>query len=220
MKKKVVIILCSALLLITATVLTTYAFLKDEKIVINTFSVGDVKITLDETDVDENGVAIEGADRVVENEYHLLPGKTYIKDPTVTVVAGSQDSYIRMMVNINHIAEVKSIFGEDFMPGDFVSDYDSEKWIYIGSTEDILSNSITYEFRYYKIVNGYEDETAKDIELEPLFKTFTLPGTVTGEQLETIKDLKISIIAHAMQANGFEDDEEAAWEAFNRSVEE
>ena len=141
MKKKVVIILSSALLLITATVLTTFAFLKDEKVVVNTFSVGNVHIKLDETDVDANGVAIPGASRVIENEYHLLPGKTYIKDPLVTVKAGSQTSYVRMMVTIDHITEIKAIFGEDFMPGDFVSGYDQEKWIYIGSEDNILNNS-------------------------------------------------------------------------------
>lgn len=220
MKKKVVIILSSALLLITATVLTSFAFLKDEKMVVNTFSVGDVRITLDETDVDENGIAIEGAQRVIENEYHLLPGKTYIKDPTVTILSGSQDSYVRMLVTIDHIAELKTIFGDDFLPGNFVNEYEQEKWLYIGNTEDVLNNSVTYEFRYYKIVNGYEEKIAKDIKLEPLFQTFTLPGTITGKQLETIKNLKIVVIAHAMQANGFEDDEEAAWDAFERSIEE
>lgn len=219
MKKKVVIILSSALLIITATVLTTFAFLKDEKVVVNTFSVGNVSIKLDETDVDANGVAIPGAARVIENEYHLLPGKTYVKDPLVTVKAGSQTSYVRMIVTINHITEIKAIFGEDFMPGDFVSGYDQEKWIYIGSEDNILNNSTTYEFRYYKTVNGYEESEAKDIKLEPLFETFTLPGEITGEQLNTIKDLKIVVIAHAMQANGFENDEEAAWETFENSIE-
>ncbi|MFR6087431.1 MAG: SipW-dependent-type signal peptide-containing protein [Oscillospiraceae bacterium] len=82
---KPLLTLCCALLLVAAGVFGTLAYLTGTDTVNNTFTVGNVKITLDEAKVTTDGTPVEGADRVKANEYHLLPGHTYTKDPTVTV---------------------------------------------------------------------------------------------------------------------------------------
>jgi hypothetical protein len=68
----------------------------------------------------------------------------------------------------------------------------------------------TYEFRYNKVV----DATDVDKDLEALFTEIQIPGELTGEELATLENLKIDIIAHAIQADGFADSD-AAWAAFN-----
>ena len=79
-RKALMLILCAALL-VSATVMGTLAYLTSKDTVTNTFSVGKVAITLDELDVDNS---TEGEnDRDKANAYHLLPGETYDKDPTV-----------------------------------------------------------------------------------------------------------------------------------------
>ena len=219
MKKKLVIIISSFIMIISLAVITTYSLLRDEtNIITNTFTIGKVDIELDEADVDNLGEIIEGADRVIENKYHLLPGQTYIKDPTITVVKNSQDSYIRMIVTITHIAELKKIFNNEFNPETIINDYDTEKWIYEGYTDN-QDNSYSYEFRYHKIAKGFKNEKSQDVKLEPLFKSFTIPGYLTGEQLSTIKDLKIKVVGHAIQAQGF-DNQDAAWNAFKKISDE
>lgn len=213
-KSKALIISLCAMLLITVTVLGTIAYLTSVDEAVNTFTVGNVSIKLDEADVNPDGTLIDGAYRVDGNEYHLIPGRTYIKDPTVTVNKGSEESYIRMFVTINKISELKSALGEDFLPQDYVTGWDSSIWKPV-ATVDNGDNTVTYEFRYYKTVNAVD--TAEDVMLEPLFDTFTLPGEITGEELATISDLKITVQANAIQAYGFDNADEA-WVAFDEQV--
>ena len=100
MKKKtkaLMLVLC-AVLLVTASVLGTMAYLTSTEKVVNTFTVGKVAITLDEAQVKEDGTPVADAARVKENAYHLLPGHGYTKDPTVHVQANSEDSFIFVKV--------------------------------------------------------------------------------------------------------------------------
>lgn len=63
----------------------------------NTFTVGQVALTLDEAPVNEYGEVVDGARRV-QNAYKLIPGNTYVKDPTVHVTGNSEDSWIFVKV--------------------------------------------------------------------------------------------------------------------------
>lgn len=113
-KTKALLMSLCAVLLVAASVLGTMAYLTDSKDVKNTFTVGNVAIKLDEAKVDENGTQVVDKDgnpvaRVTENEYKLLPGHTYTKDPTVTVLAPSVKSYVRMKVTFNNATELIKI---------------------------------------------------------------------------------------------------------------
>ena len=115
---KPLLTLCCALLLVAAGVFGTLAYLTGTDTVNNTFTVGNVKITLDEARGTTEGTPVEGADRVKANEYHLLPGHTYTKDPTVTVEEGSDLSYVRMKVTFNNAKAIIALctdpeFAED-----------------------------------------------------------------------------------------------------------
>ena len=103
----------------------TLAYLTDRQEVVNTFTLGDVDIKVDEAPVTPDGKPIVGEDRVDGNEYHLIPGQTYTKDPTMTVLKGSEESYVRMMVTINRISELRAIFGQGFLPHEFIEGKDS-----------------------------------------------------------------------------------------------
>ena len=199
-KTKVLGLLLAAILLVSTTVLGTMAYLTDTQEVKNTFTVGNVAITLDEAVINANGAAT--ATRTTEgNQYHLLPGHTYAKDPTVTVKAGSEESYIRMIVTVTKADELKSIGYTIF---DIINDLNKTAWTYVADeTADVDG---TYEFRY----NG----TATAGQLPALFTEITVPGEITNEQLESINGLAIDVVAQAIQADGFED-AAAAWAAFD-----
>ena len=213
MKKKAVII-TSFLLIATISICAVLAFLTDTEETNNTFTIGKVNITLHETAVNEAGEPIEGAEPATENTYHLLPGKTYVKDPTITVEAGSDESYIRMLVTLNLYKEIKEVFGNDFLPENYVSGYDSSKWIYISSEENTTDNTITYEFRYYEPVDGFNGEVEENLVLEPLFTSLNIPGDIESKDLEKIASLEIKVIGHAIQTAGLPTEEEA-WKAFD-----
>ena len=207
-KKALLMTLC-AVMLVAASVMGTLAYLQDtSEVAKNTFTVGNVQIKLDETDVDLYGVK-DGDKRVTENEYKLIPGHSYIKDPMVTVEAGSEEAYIRMIVTISDMADVKAVFGNDFLPQNFVTGWDPEVWETTGKIIE-TNDTAVYEFRYYKTVNTLDD---KELELEPLFKTIEMPDEVENDALLTLEEMEIQVVAHAIQADGFAD-AEAAWGEF------
>ncbi len=208
-KSKILILSVCAVLLIAVSVLGTIAYLTDSEGVVNTFTVGQVDLVLDEAVVDADGNPTGG--RTEEgNAYHLIPGKTYVKDPTVTVVAGSEESYVRMIVTINCYKELCAIFDTPFLPQHFVSGWDNEVWETTGEIKvDETANTGTYEFRYYTPVAGGTD----GVTLDALFDTLTVPSTMTGDQLKSIADLKIDVEAHAIQKSGI-DTADVAWTEF------
>ena len=99
-RSKALLLTLCAVLLVAASVLGTAAYLTSTESVTNTFSVGQVKITMDETKVDKYGTALTGAaaGRGNANEYILMPGHTYTEDPIVHVNKVSEDSYIFVKV--------------------------------------------------------------------------------------------------------------------------
>lgn len=212
-KSKALILALCAIVVMVGSVLGTLAFLTDRDTVVNTFTVGNVDITVDEADVDLNGEPTGGS-RVKENKYHLIPGSTYIKDPTMTVKSGSEEAYVRMLVKINCMAELDAIFapqGADLLS--IFNGHDAATWLYEGVKRDAASNTVTYEFRYKEpVVPG-----STDVALDALFESITVPGFVSGEDLETVKDLEISVVGHAIQKANLAD-EDAAWAAFDNQM--
>jgi len=92
MKKKNIALLLSAVLVLVGAVGVTIAWLMDDAgPVTNTFTVGNIDIMLDETNVDDK---VTGMGRDTENTYKMIPGFTYEKDPMVTVKANSEDCWL------------------------------------------------------------------------------------------------------------------------------
>jgi predicted ribosomally synthesized peptide with SipW-like signal peptide len=83
-----------AILLVVGSVAGTLAYLTDTDEVNNTFTAGKVAITMTESKVDLYGEPVTPATRVQENEYKLIPGHTYVKDPTIYVADDSEECYI------------------------------------------------------------------------------------------------------------------------------
>lgn len=206
MNKKYLTLIFCAILISIFSVTATLSFFTDQESDVNVFTSGKVSITLDETEVDELGNKISDK-RVLENDYHLMPGYTYLKDPTVTIKNGSNDSYVRILIKINNISELKSIYGEDFNPNSIYTDW-GISWEYVNQKANDDS-SITYEYRYKEVVNGLKG----DNKLEPIFKAFNIPAKTTIGQLENLEDLEVVIIGQAIQKSGFSNADEA-WNSF------
>ena len=209
MKKKLMTVL-ALVLVIAMSVAGTYAYLTSADKVVNTFTVGDVQIKLDEAKANADGSLVQGAARVKANEYKLLPGHTYNKDPMVTVLKGSESSYVKMTVTFSKAAELDAIFAPTGanMTSIF-NGYDRANWIYKGNTENTGDNTRTYEF-WYKAPVAAPDA---DVALDALFDSITVPGTINNDQLATIKDMTITVNAYAIQADGFADAADA-WDHF------
>ena len=209
-KSKALLLTLCAVLLVAASVMGTMAYLTSTDKVENTFTVGKVAIKLDEAKVDTDGTPVTPAERVKANSYKLLPGHTYNKDPMVTVLSGSEASYIKMTVTFSKAGALDAIFastGADLTS--IFNGYDSANWIYKGNTKDAGADTRTYEFWYKETVGAPN----ADVALDALFDSITVPGTITNKQLETIKGMTITVNAYAIQADGF-DNADAAWAAY------
>ena len=209
MKKKLMTVL-ALVLVIAMSVAGTYAYLTSADKVVNTFTVGDVKIKLDEAKANPDGSLVANADRVKANSYKLLPGHTYNKDPMVTVLKGSESSYVKMTVTFSNAAELDAIFDPNGATlTSIFNGYDSTNWIYKGNTENTGDNTRTYEF-WYKAPVAAPDA---DVALDALFDSITVPGTINNAQLKTIEGMTITVNAYAIQADGFADAADA-WDHF------
>lgn len=215
--RKALLTLCAALLLVSMTVGATVAYLTSTDEVKNTFTVGNVEITLDEAKVntagepmadDEVVEEIADADRTDANNYKLLPGHTYVKDPTTTVKANSEDCYVRMKVTFNKSDVLDTLFPDADLTALFTG-YDNTIWKYENNVEDEENHTRTYEFRYHEIVA----QSDADNRLAPLFTHIVMPGTLNNAQLAQLAGVEITVVAEAIQADGFAD-VAAAWAAW------
>lgn len=226
--KKTLLMTLGTLCLIVATVFGTLAYLTDTDAVTNTFTVGKVGLSLDEADVEPDGsYESDHNSRVKGNKYHLLPGHTYIKDPTVTVDAGSEDAYVRMIVTVKNVNNLKRALPNSgdtakyyAADGTFllqmlcvdengICTWDANTWLFEGYTEK--ADEGYYEFRYKNVVAESEDDTV----LKDLFEKITVPGEIDNVHLAYLDDVEIVVNAHAIQADGFAD-ADAAWAAFTK----
>lgn len=214
-KSKAILMVVCAMLLVAASVMGTLAYLTSTDEVVNTFTVGKVKITLDEAKVGEDGKALADGTRWhpttndPEQEYHLLPGHSYDKDPTVTVKAGSDKSYVRMLVTVSFENELTDAQLATSLDSIFTG-YDATKWDREDKTVSTDKKSISYEYRYSTTVKPSADT---DLKLAPLFTKVEVPNTYTNEDIAALNGMQITVVAQAIQAYGFAN-ADAAWTAF------
>ena len=199
-KTKAILMALCAVLLVAASVMGTLAYLTSTDQVINTFTVGKVDITLDEAPVDANGQKTNGPRRT-SNEYHLLPGHRYDKDPIVHVAADSEDCYLFVKVE-NGIAAIED-------PSNTIASQMAAKgWDVVDADKGIY------------VYGTVAAPTAVDAGTNvPVFDEFTISGDVTNEELaghpvdpdypdgELVpgyEGAKVVVTAYAVQKDGFE----------------
>ena len=205
-KKNVLIMVLAMMLVCVMSVAGTLAWLTAETLEVkNTFTVGKVKIALTEAKVDEYGVATEGrwdADEAEEgknvgNEYKLIPGHNYTKDPTITIEKGSEECYVFVKV-VNGISEL-----EDQEGNTIAKQIENNGWTALTGVDNV----------YYK-EQAAATEAAADLIV---FNEFTLATDANVEQYsgEDAAELpEITITAYAVQKDGM-DSATDAWSNAN-----
>ena len=184
-RSKTLLLALCAVLLVVGSVMGTMAYLTSQDAVTNTFTVGSVAITLDETDVNTAGVK-DGETRVDANTYKLMPGHSYTKDPIVHVNEDSEDSWLFVKVE-NEIAAIED--------ATTIADQMTAKgWTLVSGTTNI--------YAYKEVVDAGDNIT--------VFETFKIKGDVTD--LSSYEGKTVKVTAYAVQAGGFET-AAAAWNA-------
>jgi len=168
MKRMLTLVAAMALVLCIG-IGATYAWLTDKTDPItNTFTTGNVSIELEEPNFDQN------------EEHVIIPGHVCAKDPTVTVLEGSQPCYVFIGVK-NEL-----VIGENV-----VGTYEvNEGWTQIAEENGI-------------IVYMYDDAVSAGTEVPALFDAILYSGElITEANIETLNNKSITVQAYAHQANG------------------
>lgn len=197
--RRILLTLACAVLLVSLSVGATLAYLTSKtNVVTNTFSVGNVNITLDEAPVDADGKKVTG-DRVMANSYKLLPGHDYDKDPTVHVGATSEECYLFVKVE-NGIAAievpyVKTTTAEDgtvteTVLGTIAQQMDANGWKAL--------DTVKYPGVYYLDVTKTAGQDAV------VFENFAITGTLDNTALAVYNGATVTVQAYAVQKDGFD----------------
>ena len=175
MRKSLIwLIVASALLLTIGVGVTVALLVASSNPVVNTFTVGGVDITLTET----------------TTEYKMTPGVTVPKDPTVTVLANSEKSWLFVKVEKEN----------DF---DTYCTYEiQDGWTALEGQEGV----------FYQMV-----EQSSSNRVFPVLKnnSVLIKDTLTEEQLNAIAmNPTLTVTAYAAQSDGLAT-VDAAWKALN-----
>ena len=212
-KKRIVAILLCVTLVALAAIGATFAYLTDTKTVDNTFTMGNVAIKLDETNVNDP----EGA-RVTSNEYNVYPGAVVTKDPIVHNT-GKNAAYIRATVNVSNWMNLCAAYYPDFketFPNDgykaalnlLVGEL-GEGWSVVGVE---AGDTFTIGQFDAKFILKYDGKLAADADTTAMFQTVTIPAGIDNANTDSFKEVKV--VAQAIQADGF-DTWEAAFAAYD-----
>ena len=198
----------------------TLAYLKDSEAQTNTFTTGNVLISLDEAVVEKNAegdLVAKGEERTEdEQSYHLFPAMTVTKDPTITVDAESENAWVAAKVIISGAALY------DLIPMDGSADLININAVASGG---LLAQSTIYgdynglavfqndNYAVYQVAEGnntwtlyifMKAEQAAKAEIV-LFDTLTIPAGWDNKEMALINGMNIDVQAFAVQVNGFAD---------------
>ena len=207
-KKRFVAILLCVTLVALAAIGATFAYLTDTKTVDNTFTMGNVAIKLDETNVNDP----EG-DRVTSNEYNVYPGAVVTKDPIVHNT-GKNAAYIRATVNVSNWMNLCAAYYPDFketFPNDgykaalnlLVGEL-GEGWSVVGVE---AGDTFTIGQFDAKFILKYDGALAAGADTTAMFQTVTIPAGIDNANTDSFKEVKV--VAQAIQADGFDTWEDA-----------
>lgn len=184
-KKRITAIALVAALIAILVAGATIAYFTDREKATNTFTVGNVDITLTEPSWEEPEIT--------------TPGVAYDKDPTVTNV-GVNDAWVRVNVTLSdwtafssaaakhNITDLTTVFGG----------FSASKWTLTGTPKvDAAKDTVTYSY-YYNTVLGAGENTGA------LFTTVTVPAVFTSEEMAALgDDFTIDVSSDAIQKEGF-----------------
>ena len=180
-----------AVLLVCGSVLGTMAYLTSTATVQNTFTVGNVSITLDElkTDVygksDQTETRVDSSSVIPANQYKLVPGRSYEKNTVVHVAENSEKCYLFAKLDgaLTH-NKVAVVLGANWEL------LDAQSGIY-----------------YYKV----PVETSGSVQDIEVVKSFSVAADAVHTDISGIS-ASANIVAYAVQADGFNSASEA-WAA-------
>lgn len=202
--KKVLALLLCAVLLVGASVMGTLAWLTDKtETVTNTFTAGEVDITLKESPYDPEDDSYAEPAEGTKNSYPAIPGAAYKKNPVVAVENDSEDSYLFVKFSYTTQADTYLNYTSNLTTGN--------GWTQVSTnTADGVTTEVWYRVvrkadatRSFDLLADLGDGYAADITLE------IDSVAVTNQTKDTAAAQKLEWTAYAVQFNYLKDSDGA-----------
>lgn len=174
-KKLAVMLACLALVLCTVIGGTLAWLVTETKPVVNTFTYGDINITLEETDTNK-----DSDNDPSTNTYPMIPGHTIEKDPMVTFKANSENAWLFVKLE-------KTANFDDFMTYEM-----ADGWTALQGVDGV----------YYREVSKADTDAEFTVIKD---NTVSVKGEVTKEMLNALdvngesNYPKLTVTAYAVQ---------------------
>ncbi len=193
MKKKILAISLTVSLLAIAALGATLAYFTDTKAVTNTFTMGNVKIKLEEI----VGKDAENKD-IVKDVNHtyptIAPGDVLTKAPYVTNT-GANSAWVFMKLTLSDAAAFSALLpnAQDAVSAGVI-DFNATNWT-------VLSNKVVGDDRVFWL--AYNTELAPTKVTEKPFTKITVPTTWTNDDVAKFGEngFSLKVDAHAIQAD-------------------
>lgn len=209
-KKRFVAILLCVTLVALAAIGATFAYLTDSKTVNNTFTMGNVAIKLDETNVND-----PTGDRVTSNAYNVYPGAVVTKDPIVHNT-GKNAAYIRATVNVSNWMNLCAAYypesGFEFTKPGYEKSLEllvgtlGEGWSVVGVTR---GDTFTIGQFDAKFILKYDGKLAAGADTTAMFQKVIIPAGIDNASADAGSFSSVKVVAQAIQADGFDTWEDA-----------
>lgn len=211
-KKKLALILTTVALVVSLTIGGTLAYLTDKGDVTNTFTVGNVDISIDEPHWDDT---TDGKD--------MLPGDTLVKDPIIAAVDG--DSYMRVKMEIidtttglaiTDVARINLILSTIYTDTTYTfatvgtNIVEGQKYSAASIAAFVGINTTKFDFdatrvaapgvRYYNYNSIFK---AADSDQVVLFTNIVMPTDFTNTQITLLGSYSLKLSAEAIQSDNF-----------------
>lgn len=210
---KPVLFAAAAVMLVVATVFATMAYMTSSAAVSNVFTVGDVKLHMYESRVDKDGnvlpeAGVDGMKPADTNSYHLVPGASYTKDPTIYVDGGSDPSYlfvrlrndlksIELQGDSEHPTILDQLKANGWLEIERAASNVDAVFVYVGSVAGYVPGMTVDEFFAAGLkvptVGGIAERAEYDV-----FESFTLKEKI--DNLSIFGGARVAIVAYAIQA--------------------
>lgn len=184
--RRTLLVVCMMLVVMVGSIAGTVAWLTAETDpVTNTFTVGDINITLQEyaynADTNELNKNVDTVTSI--NTYKIVPGAKLPKEPFVTVTKGSEPCYIYVSVQ-NNIQLDNGTAVATLTVG--------EGWTKVGETGD----KAVYKY------NEKVDASDEAVNTKPVITLVTISNeSVTKENIKQLENDTIVVDAYAHQAD-------------------
>lgn len=207
--RNAIVLTLAAVVLVTATVFTTLAYLVSTAKVSNVFTVGDVTIEMYETKVSSDGKFPDGyvannntpgyepnsKKKADTNTYAIVPGGNYFKDPTIYVNPNSAETILFVKAR-NQIGEIETKDAPKTMKEQMidngwrrVAQMSNGDWLYVFVGDGSNAAAIIPK--------------SPKVQAFDLFTEFSIDPSCNLEQYKLAQGAAVTLTAYAIQADGF-----------------